>query len=172
MNTILKKTGFSVFAVSVLLVGCGEKKAPEKEQEISEEQVSYAVFGDTITAEGAVSADEMYATYQELEEGDTIDAKFTATIYNVCQKKGCWMNVDLNDEEVAFVRFKDYGFFMPLNAAESEAIINGKAFISVTSVNELKHYAEDEGLAQEEIDAITEPEITYGFLADGVLIKE
>lgn len=140
--------------------------------DVIEEEVSYAVFGDTISADGAISAAEMFDMYQSLKEGDTINAKFTATIYNVCQTKGCWMHVDLNDEEVAFVRFKDYGFFMPFNAAESEAIINGKAFISMTSVDELKHYAEDEGLSQEEIDEITEPEVTYGFLADGVLIKE
>jgi len=139
---------------------------------VEQEEVSYAVFGDTITADGAISAEEMYQKYKQLGEGDTIEVKFAATIYNVCQKKGCWMNVDLNDEEVAFVRFKDYGFFMPFNAAESEAIINGKAFVSITSVDELKHYAEDEGLTQEEINEITEPDVTYGFLANGVLIKE
>lgn len=155
----------SVF-VSVLMVSCSN------EPQVQQEEVSYAVFGDTITADGAISAEEMYQKYTKLGEGDTIEVKFAATIYNVCQKKGCWMNVDLNEEEVAFVRFKDYGFFMPFNAAESEAIINGKAFVSITSVDELKHYAEDEGLTQEEIDEITEPDVTFGFLADGVLIKE
>ncbi len=155
----------SVFA-TVLMVSCSN------EPQVQQEEVSYAVFGDTITADGAISAEEMYQKYKKLGEGDTIEVKFAATIYNVCQKKGCWMNVDLNEEEVAFVRFKDYGFFMPFNAAESEAIINGKAFVSITSVDELKHYAEDEGLTQEEIDEITEPDVTFGFLADGVLIKE
>jgi hypothetical protein len=148
-----------------LFASCGPQETPAESE-------TFAVFGDTITADDAISAQEMFERYQKLKEGDTIDVKFRATIYNVCQKKGCWMNVDLTDEDVAFVRFKDYGFFMPFNAAESEAIINGKAFISVVSVDELKHYAEDEGQSQEEIDAITEPEVTYSFLADGVLIKE
>jgi hypothetical protein len=148
-----------------MFVSCGQQETPGEPE-------TFAVFGDTITPNGAITAQEMFERYQKLKEGDTIDVKFRATIYSVCQKKGCWMNVDLNDEYVAFVRFKDYGFFMPFNAAESEAIINGKAFISVISVDELKHYAEDEGQSQEEIDAITEPEITYSFLADGVLIKE
>jgi len=158
---------FSFFIPIMLfvVVSCGEQQQPVEPE-------SFAVFGDTITADGAITAAEMFTQYKKLNEGDTIDVKFRATIYNVCQKKGCWMNVDLSDEDVAFVRFKDYGFFMPFNAAESEAIINGKAFISVISVDELKHYAEDEGLSQEEIDAITEPEVTYSFLADGVLIKE
>jgi hypothetical protein len=136
------------------------------------EEVSYASFGDSISTEGAISGDELAKMYTTMNPQDTLEVKFTGVIENVCQKKGCWMNVKLSDSVSTFIRFKDYGFFMPFNAAESEAIINGKGFISVTSVDELKHYAEDEGLSQEEIDAITEPEIGFNFLADGVLIKE
>jgi hypothetical protein len=82
------------------------------------------------------------------------------------------MNVELGEDKKAFIRFKDYGFFMPFNAAGSEAIMNGKAFVSVESIDELKHYAKDAGKSQEEIDAITEPEVTYSFTANGVLIKQ
>ena len=41
----------------------------------------------------------------------------------------------------------------------------------ITSVEELKHYAEDAGETQEVIDAITEPEISLAFEAKGVIIK-
>jgi hypothetical protein len=44
--------------------------------------------------------------------------------------------------------------------------------VSETSVEELRHYAEDAGKSQEEIEAITEPKKTYSFVADGVLLKE
>ena len=50
--------------------------------------------------------------------------------------------------------------------------INGILSSEITSVKELRHYAEDAGKSKEEIDLITEPEITISFLADGVLIKE
>ena len=70
------------------------------------------------------------------------------------------------------VTFKDYGFFVPLNADNSEAIVNGYAFIDVVSVKELKHYAKDGGKSQAEIDKITKPEVTYAFRATGVLIKK
>jgi len=136
------------------------------------EAISYASFGDSISMDGAISGEELAKMYKELSPEDTIEVKFSGVIENVCQKKGCWMNVQLSDSVSTFIRFKDYGFFMPFNAAESEAIVNGKGFVSVTSVDELKHYAEDEGLSQEEIDAITEPEVGFNFLADGVLIKE
>ena len=44
--------------------------------------------------------------------------------------------------------------------------------IDTTSVATLKHYLEDAEASQEEIDAVTEPEINYSFEAEGVIIKE
>ena len=35
----------------------------------------------------------------------------------------------------------------------------------------LKHYAEDAGKSQKEIDKITKPEYKISFIADGVIIK-
>ena len=39
-----------------------------------------------------------------------------------------------------------------------------------SSVDELRHNAEDEGLSKEEIAKITEPEEQYKFMASGVLL--
>ncbi|KAF2518415.1 DUF4920 domain-containing protein [Flavobacterium salilacus subsp. salilacus] len=137
-----------------------------------DEEASYETFGDKIVAEKAFTKEEMLEKYENLKPGDTLNIKFKSTIKDVCQKKGCWMAMELPDEKESFVKFKDYGFFVPLNAAEQEAVVSGKAFVSEISVAELKHYAKDGGKSQEEIDKITEPEITYGFMADGVLIKK
>lgn len=171
----MKKFSFVFSILFMSLVACNNEETSVEEtttNEKQEEEVAYASFGEEITADNVLSSEEMLVKYKDLKAGDTIDVKFSGEIENVCQKKGCWMNVKLNGENSAFVQFKDYGFFMPFNSAESEAIVNGKAFISEVSVDELKHYAEDEEKSKEEIDAITEPEITFGFLADGVLIKE
>ena len=135
------------------------------------EDIAYASFGDEINADGALSAMAMSEKYKTLMAGDTINAKVTASINEVCSKKGCWMKLDLGDGEEMMVRFKDYGFFVPLNA-EGEVVINGKAFVTETSVEELRHYAEDAGKSKEEIEAITSPERTLGFEADGVLLKQ
>ena len=75
-----------------------------------------------------------------------------------------------NDSEM-MVRFKDYGFFVPLDAS-GEVLIHGKAFISETSVDDLRHYAEDAGASDDEIAAITTPKTSYNFEADGVLISQ
>lgn len=162
----MKKIILSLLVISSI-ISC---KKHETTQETPE--IAYASFGDSITAEGTLTKEELLDKYSNLKEGDTIEVKFASVIKDVCQKKGCWMNVELGEDKNAFIRFKDYGFFMPLNAAGSEAIMNGKAFVSVESIDELKHYAKDAGKSQEEIDAITEPEVTYSFTANGVLIKQ
>ena len=82
------------------------------------------------------------------------------------------VNVD-GVEEPMHVTFKDYGFFVPKEGMEDkEAIFEGIAFVDTLSVDMLRHYAEDEGKSQEEIDAITEPELAYTFEAIGVIIDE
>jgi len=68
------------------------------------------------------------------------------------------------------VRFKDYGFFVPKDISGKDVIVEGKAYSTEVSVEELRHYAEDAGKSKEEIMAITEPEQTYAFLATGVRV--
>lgn len=135
-------------------------------------KVEYASFGDKILADKALSQSDMLKKYSALKPGDTVNIKFRSTIKDVCQKKGCWMSLELPNGKESFVKFKDYGFFVPLNAAKSEAVVNGKAFVSEISVAQLKHYAKDGGKSEAEIAKITEPKRTYGFLADGVLISK
>lgn len=135
-------------------------------------QDDYVSFGDKITPAKALSQEQMLKKYKALKKGDTLNVKFKSRINAVCKKKGCWMTMDLKGDERAFVKFRDYAFFVPLNADNSEAIISGKAFIDVESVAELKHYAKDGGKSQAEIDKITKPKVTYAFMADGVLIKK
>ena len=155
--------------VLMLAFSCKNDNSSQVIQET--EDIAYASFGDEIKAEGALSAADMSEKYLGLKEGDTINTKVTASINEVCSKKGCWMKLDLGNGEEMMVRFKDYGFFMPLNA-EGDVIIDGKAFVTETSVDELRHYAEDAGKSKEEIEAITEPKRTFGFEANGVLLKQ
>lgn len=164
----MTKNGILLF-VLMLAFSCKNDNSSQVIQET--EDIAYASFGDEIKAEGALSAADMSEKYLGLKEGDTINTKVTASINEVCSKKGCWMKLDLGNGEEMMVRFKDYGFFMPLNA-EGDVIIDGKAFVTETSIDELRHYAEDAGKSKEEIEAITEPKRTFGFEANGVLLKQ
>jgi hypothetical protein len=146
--------------------------AAKDNKKVKEDKESYASFGTSIRPTKALTAAEMLNKYKSLKKGDTIAVKFASKVTDVCKKKGCWMSMALPNDKESFVRFKDYGFFVPLNADNSEAVVSGKAYIDVVSVAELQHYAKDGGKPQEEIDKITEPKITYAFQADGVLLKE
>ncbi len=126
-------------------------------------------FGEEIDRKDAISYDELLS---KMEGRDSINAKVTGTVENVCQVKGCWMNVasDNPNRPSMFVKFKDYGFFMPKDIAGKKVIMEGYAFREITPVDELRHYAEDEGRSKEEIAAITEPKEELKFLASGVLL--
>lgn len=158
----------SIFVVA--LVSC--KKESKEEIAVSEPQVEYAVFGDSINTDGSLTYQEMTSKFGDLVEGDTVQLKFNSTIKDICQKKGCWMNVALDKDKEVFVKFKDYAFFVPMNAQDKEVVLSGKAYVSEESVADLKHYAKDAGKSQAAIDSITEPKKKYLFMADGVLIKE
>ncbi len=88
----------------------------------------YASFGDKFELSKVLTKEQMFKKYKSLKKGDSISVKFKTSIDEVCKKKGCWMKLNLGNEEAAFVKFKDYGFFVPLNADGSEVIVNGVAF--------------------------------------------
>ena len=81
------------------------------------------------------------------------------------------MKLPLTAEKEVMVRFKDYGFFMPLDSQGKEVVLEGKAFVQTTSVAELRHYAKDAGKSKEEIAAITTSKKEFSFEANGVLLK-
>ncbi|MES2811874.1 MAG: DUF4920 domain-containing protein [Bacteroidota bacterium] len=132
----------------------------------------FVAFGDTISPKNTITPEQMIKKYEALKEGDTVEVKFASKINSVCKKKGCWMNMALSNDKETFVKFKDYAFFVPKNADGSQAIVSGKAFLSIETIDEQKHYATDAGESKENIDKITTPKATYSFLANGVLIKK
>ena len=131
-------------------------------------------LGENVGAEVKMNnPEDISSVIAKLNKQDTVKTQLKAKVESVCQVKGCWMNLVPTvgtAEESIFVKFKDYGFFMPLDLTGSNVIVDGIAYREVTSVDELRHYAEDEGKSAEEIAAITEPEEELKFLADGVII--
>jgi hypothetical protein len=81
------------------------------------------------------------------------------------------MDLKSGDSSTLRVTFKDYGFFVPKDAAGKQAVVQGIAKIEETSVADLKEYAKDAGKSTEEIEAIKEPKKELVFEATGVIIK-
>ena len=125
-------------------------------------------FGELITADDAIPYHTMVA---QMQTADSMKVKVKGTVQSVCQAKGCWVNInDAQANQETFVKFKDYGFFMPKDCSGREVIMEGYVYREITSVDELRHYAEDEGKSKEEIEAITEPVEEMKFMASGVLL--
>jgi hypothetical protein len=123
-------------------------------------------YGQVITAEGAMSCEQLVSSMAA--SGET-PAKVQGSITAVCQVSGCWMKMECGDGQTMRVTFRDYGFFVPKDLAGSPVIVQGVAVKKEVSVDVLRHFAEDEGKSQEEIEAITEPAWELEFVADGVL---
>jgi len=131
--------------------------------------------GDTFGA--GVSKPETSVAFAEvvkqLDTNDSLNVVMKAKVGEVCQVKGCWMNlVDpvASSDEALFVKFKDYAFFVPKDIAGREVLVEGVAYKEETSMDELRHYAEDAGKSAEEIAAITEPVQEKKFMATGVVL--
>lgn len=155
-----------------LVLACNAQESKEAPIDKINSTRGYAVFGDKINDQNAISNTEMAEKYSRMAVADTVRTKFRATVTDVCMAKGCWMKVQLHDGQETMVRFKDYGFFMPKDITGKEVIINGFAFVETMSVDDQKHYAKDGGQSEAEIAKITQPKKTYGFEADGVLVTK
>lgn len=125
-------------------------------------------FGETITEEGASSVESFLTSMGENKE---FNGKISGTVQKVCQSEGCWYTLEMPNGESMRVITKDHAFKLPKDASGKTAIAKGTARVNTTSVERLKHLAEDEGKSKEEIDAITEPEVEIEFEASGVIIK-
>ena len=127
------------------------------------QKIQYINYGDDINI--------------DLSYSENIDDKFETTnisgqIIDVCPKKGCWMNVKVNTDTL-FVKFKDYGFFVPKSGIEGKQILmSGKIFRDTISVERLRHYAEDAKKTKEEIELITLPEYKINMIANAVAIRD
>ena len=124
-------------------------------------------FGAVITEENAIETIQLPAL---LKDKEFIDVKLIGKVDAVCQMSGCWMDMAIDEDKTIHVTFLDEAFLLPKDATGKTAVIEGVATYEKIPVDMLKRMAEDEGKTQEEIDAITEPELEYSFIAKGVIL--
>ncbi len=162
-----------LFALPILILtacGGGNTELVNEDTDLEVNMPEVTVYGDsTVTADGALEPEEFLA---QMNGKDSLKIKLRATINETCQKKGCWMTLDMGNGEEMRVRFKDYGFFVPKEGVNGKkVVIDGYAFPDTISVDDLRHLAEDAGKSEAEIAAINEPEIGVNFEATGVIIE-
>lgn len=152
----------------VILTACGTNQSNSANAQNASDGKH---FGATINADNAIKYDDLLP---KMANTDSLAIKVTGKVKEVCQKKGCWMTLvpDQPNQPEMRVTFKDYAFFMPKDLSGKHVVIDGFAFVDVTPVADLRHYAEDAGKSKAEIEAITEPKREVAFEAAGVLILD
>lgn len=161
-NVIMKKINLLSFVILVLALVAACKTTPSPDTNS---------FGAGVSNQDHPMA--FADVVKQLDTQDSVNVVVKAKVSEVCQAKGCWMNLVDNQastEEQLFVKFKDYAFFVPKDIAGKEVLVEGTAYKEETTVDELRHYAEDAGKSAEEIAAITEPVTEKKFMASGVVL--
>ncbi len=160
-----------LFTILTITSSCDTTvKKDANKNETKEIAMNYESFGDAVSADKVMTKEQMIEKFSNLKPGDTVPVKFTSGVKAVCASMGCWMRLDMGEDE-AMVKFKNYGFFMPKDITGDEVVVEGVAFVEEMSVDDQRHYAEDAGKTEEEILAITLPKRTLSVTSNGVLLQ-
>ena len=131
------------------------------------------VYGAQVSAKSQKSAMSTATLNKKLKKAKKLEnVAVTGKVTEVCDKKGCWMTVQTDNNEKFFVKMKDYAFFVPTALKGKNVVLEGAAETKVISVDEQKHYAEDAKKSQAEIDAITKPQEEIRFVATGIKVVD
>ena len=90
-------------------------------------------------------------------------------VRKICQKKGCWMEMAASADEKlpgCRVMFKDYGFFVPMDAGGAKAKLEGTIEIHTLEKETVAHLESDGGVVANKQADGTAQEIR--FIASGV----
>ena len=114
----------ALIAIVSLAIGCAGPSNPEAVQGGDDGRIYY---GSVIELDGALDAAGLR---ERLAEEGRAEVRFEGDITATCPKKGCWMDV-ASGEDTVFVRFLDYGFFVPTEGAEGKrAVMQGEASLT------------------------------------------
>ena len=151
--------------VTAFIVSCSSQ--PQTTLRATENIKGIAVYGDSIQD---VNVLDLASVSTAMQDKSKLDMKVRGTVNEVCQKKGCWMIMKLNNGDDMRVTFKDYKIFVPKDLTGKEVILDGFAYADTTSIEDQRHYAEDAGKSAAEVAKITTPKKQLAFEAKGVVV--
>ena len=125
------------------------------------------VFGAKVSEEGAVSADVLAESLNQ--SGQTKEVKVTGKVTEVCKAEGCWVRVETKRGSM-LVKMKDHAFLVPIALEGKTIVADGVATFKETSVDQLRHFAEDAGKSKKEIEQIVDPKKEIVFQATGIKV--
>ncbi|MEM0962398.1 MAG: DUF4920 domain-containing protein [Bacteroidota bacterium] len=136
-------------------------------------QTPVETFGEPVPAGDILTPAALIAD-AEAYDGETVTVE--GTVREACAKMGCWLT--FSDDQGQIVRVMvprddegQYVYTFPLDVPGRTVRLTGDFAMETTSVDDLRHYAEDEGASAEEVAAITEPEQTLMLTATGAEVE-
>lgn len=152
-----------LFTISFSLVCCGKKES-------SQAQPVFKSYGESFDHSIAAEITDLSSL---MADSDSVSITLSGQIEKTCAVKGCWMQLNAGEQNTLRVTFKDYGFFVPKSGVEGKtSIVQGYCVRQETSVEELRHFAQDAGESAESIALIISPKMEYNFVASGVIIQD
>ena len=168
-NMQMNKLMYSrLMAGMISFAACGQSGEEAHDEKASGvEQNEAGGYGKVVTPDNPVALTDLM---DDMDKANGFQGQVTGTVVASCQNKGCWMTLDGGNGQTMMVSFKDYGFFVPMDMAGKQVVIEGIAEIRTVGVDEQRHLAQDGGASEEEINAITEEKQELSFVADGVVV--
>ncbi len=94
--------------------------------------------GEPLKGEPTVKLSELLAKPQA-HDGKVV--RVEGQVRKACEKKGCWLELAQDAKSPGVrVTFKDYGFFVPLDSAGSQARVEGVVKVAELSDAHARHY--------------------------------
>lgn len=130
-----------------------------------------AFAGEVVTRGAAIPKDAKSVSLATVLENPETYTKEPVVVEGViaaaCTRKGCWMQLAPDAEAKAGVRvtFKDYGFFIPLDAKGMKARAEGVAVVKTLSKAEADHLEEEGAKLTRKADGSA---LEVSFVANGV----
>lgn len=146
----------------------GTDGTPSDQEPGTTRQYGAAFSLDTEPTDLASVVDSIDPSSKDNRATDTV--KVSADIEKVCKKKGCWFTLQGEGvDRTVRVKMKDYGFFVPRNTKDGQAVLEGRLQARKMTEKEAKHYAKDEGKDPSTVSA--EDLHVYEFTASAVQIS-
>lgn len=142
---------FFLTAGLLAIVACKREAAP-------------TFYGKSFDTASAVSLQHLM---EQLADTGRVEAVVGGLVSSVCQAEGCWLRLADEQGNEVFVDW-NHEFSVPKYVSGRRAIIYGYAYRDTTSVESLRHLAQDAGKSAEEMAAITQPKVTVAFRAYGL----
>lgn len=123
-------------------------------------------FGLKTSADGAINVNELAAL---LQDKPAAEVKVKGRVVEVCKAEGCWIKMETANGPM-MIKMKDHSFLVPLDLNGKMIVAQGTATFKETSVEMLRHYAEDAGKSKEEIAAIIKAKKEVALQATGIIV--